>query len=106
MSRWDVEQFVWQRLSGRKWLVGRRVCDRLTRRAIRQWDQDVPRLNRIAAQVEAEAREDIQMGVIAAWLLSALIQELVHQLWVWFNQSHATRCLMYGFQRELCHDDC
>lgn len=106
MSRTALEDHVWRNLSARKWAVGRVMCNRLTRRAIRAWDRDVPRLMRISDQVEFEARQDIQMGVIASWLLAALINEIVRALWEWFNSTHANKCLMFGYQRELPNDDC
>jgi hypothetical protein len=46
------------------------------------------------------------MGVIASWILAALIQEIVHALWQWWNESHANRCLMFAYQRELPDDLC
>ena len=105
MSRADVEDYVWRRLSARRWIAGRAICNRLTRRAIREWDRGVPRLNDIGSRVEADARADIQMGVIASWLLAALINEIVHTLWQWWNSSHANRCMIYAYQRELPNDE-
>ena len=106
MSRADVEEYVWKRLSPRRWMAGRVICDRLTRRAIRAWDRDVPRLNAIGRAVEEGARQDVQMGIIASWILAALVNEIVHVIWQWFNSSHANRCLIYAYQRELPDDEC
>lgn len=106
MPRSTVEEYVWRRLSARKWGAGRRLCDRLTRRCIRAWQRDVPRPMAIERQVEAEARSDVQMGILASWLLSAVISEIVRALWQWWNESHANRCLMFAYQRELPDDLC
>jgi hypothetical protein len=106
MSRTSLEEHVWSSLSVRKHALGRRVCDRLTRRAIRAWDRDVPRIARIEDQLRFEARQDMQLGVIASWLLAAVITEIVKALLAWFRSSHANLCLMYGYQRELHDDDC
>ena len=106
MSRADIEDQVWRSLSARKWLVGRRACARLTRRTIRAWDRDVPRLMRIEDQVRWEAQRDMQLGVIATWLLSALVAEIVKLVWEWFKDSQANKVLLYAYQRELPDDDC
>lgn len=105
MSRADVEEFVWRNLSARRIVVGRAIADRLTRRAIRAWHHDVPRLPLIGSQVEAEARAEIEMGFLASLLLSAIVSEIVQALWHWFNQSNGNRCLLYGFQREMATDE-
>lgn len=105
MPRSDVESYVWRRLSARRWVVGKAICDRLTRRAIREWDRDVPRLTAIGERVEAGAKQDVQMGILASWLLAAIVNEIVHALWQWFNSSHANRCLMFAYQREMPDDE-
>lgn len=105
MSRADVEEFVWRSLSARRVVVGRAMADRLTRRAIRAWQRDIPRLPVIGLSVEAEARAEIQMGFLASLLLSAIVREIVQALWHWFNTSTANRCLMFAYQRELPTDE-
>lgn len=102
MSRAALEDHVWRQLSVRKHLVGRRLVDRLTRRAIRSWRRD----GISASDVSDEARADVQMGIIASWLLAAIVNEIVHALWAWWTQSHANQCLLFGFQRELHDGDC
>ena len=106
MPRKDLESHVWQRLSARKHFVGRRICDRLTRRTIRAWDHDVPRLTRIEDQVFSEARQEMGLGIIAAWLLSALLSEIVRLVWEWFTSSEANRGLLYVYQGEMATDEC
>ncbi len=106
MSRATLEDDVWRRLSARKWLVGRRACQRLTRRTLRAWDRDVPRLMRIEDQVRWEAERDMQLGIIATWLLSALVAEIVKLVWEWCKDSQANKVLLYAYQRELPDDDC
>ena len=107
MSRRDLEDHVWRQLSVRKHLVGRRLVDRLTRRAIRSWNREaVADWSGVASDVSTEAKADVQMGIIAAWLLSAIVNEIVHALWTWWTQSHANQCLLFGFQRELHDGDC
>lgn len=106
MSRSTLEDEVWRQLSARKWLVGRRACQRLTRRTLRAWDRDVPRLMRIEDQVWREAKDDMQLGIIATWLLSALVSEIVRLVWEWFKASHANKVMLYAYQRELPDDEC
>jgi hypothetical protein len=106
VSRSDIEDRVWGALSARKWLVGRRACNRLTRRTIRAWDRDVPRLSRIEDQVRWEATQDMQLGIIATWLLSALVAEVVQLVWEWFTSNHAAKVMLYAYQRELSDDEC
>ena len=68
MSRRDLEDHVWRQLSVRKHLVGRRLVDRLTRRAIRSWSRDaVADWSGVASDVSTEAKADVQMGIIAAY---------------------------------------
>jgi len=106
MSRTALEDHVWSSLSVRKHVLGRRVCNRLTRRAIRAWPRDVVRPPVVEDQLRWEATREMQLGVIASWLLAAVITEIVKALLAWFTSSHANLCLMYGYQRELHDDDC
>ena len=104
--RSDLEAYVYDNLPAGRFLVGRRVCDRLTRRAIRAWDHDVPRLMRIEDQVCKEARDEMGLGIVAGWLLSMLVSEIVRLLWEWFRSGNANRALMYAYQQEITNDEC
>lgn len=103
MSRRDVEEFVWRSLSARRWALGRPAVDRITRRVIRRWDRE-PRLEVIGAAVEDDTRREAGLGVVASWLLAALVSEIVRAVWAWWTQSHANHCLLFGFQREMPDD--
>lgn len=104
MSRADLEAYVWQRLSARRWAVGRAAVDRVTRRVLRRWERE-PNLKVIASSVEEQTRQDAQLGVIASWVLAALISEIVRAVWEWWRKSYANHCLIFGYQRELPDDD-
>lgn len=44
------------------------------------------------------------MGIVLSFILSALASEIVRLLAQWWRDSHANRCLLMGYQREL-HDE-
>jgi hypothetical protein len=100
MSRADLEQHVWENLGPRKFAAGRIRVSRITKRVIRRWNY-TPDADAIATNVELDERQDAQMGVILSFVLSALIAEIVRLIAAWWRGSHANRCLLMGYQREL-----
>lgn len=104
MSRREVEEYVWKSLSARRWAVGRAAVDRITRRTIRRWDRE-PRLDAIGQAVTDDTRREVGLGIIASWLLAALVSEIVRAVWAWWSASHANHCLLFGYQREMPDDD-
>ena len=100
MSRAALEQHVWDNLSPRKFAAGRGRVSRITKRVIRRWNY-TPDVDAISENVELDERHDAQMGVILSFVLSALIAEIVRLIAAWWRDSHANRCLLMGYQREL-----
>jgi hypothetical protein len=100
MSRTALEQHVWEHLGPRKFAAGRVRVSRITKRVIRRWNY-TPDSEAIAANVELDERHDTQMGVILSFVLSALIAEIVRLIAAWWRDSHANRCLLMAYQREL-----
>ena len=100
MSRAALEQHVWNNLGPRKFAAGRVRVSRITKRVIRRWNY-TPDSDAIAENVELDERQDAQMGVILSFVLSALIAEIVRLIASWWRESHANRCLLMGYQREL-----
>lgn len=100
MSRAALEQHVWNNLGPRKFAAGRVRVSRITKRVIRRWNY-TPDSDAIAENVELDERNDAQMGVILSFVLSALIAEIVRLIASWWRESHANRCLLMGYQREL-----
>jgi hypothetical protein len=64
------------------------------------WSSDVCSSD-LAKNVELDERHDTQMGVILSFVLSALIAEIVRLIAAWWRDSHANRCLLMAYQREL-----
>jgi hypothetical protein len=100
MSRAALERHVWEHLGPQKFAAGRVRVSRITKRVIRRWNY-TPDADAIAANVELDERHDTQMGVILSFVLSALIAEIVRLIAAWWRDSHANRCLLMGYQREL-----
>ena len=100
MSRAALERHVWEHLGPRKFAAGRVRVSRITKRVIRRWNY-TPDAEAIAQNVELDERQDAQMGVILSFVLSALIAEIVRLIAAWWRDSHANRCLLMGYQREL-----
>lgn len=103
MSRAALEQHVWKSLGPRKFAAGRVRVSRITKRVIRRWNY-TPDAEAIAENVELDERNDTQMGVILSFVVSALIAEIVRLIAAWWRESHANRCLLMGYQRELPDD--
>ena len=103
MSRTALERHVWESLGVRKFAAGRIRVSRITKRVIRRWNY-TPDAEAIAENVELDERQDAQMGVILSFVLSALIAEIVRLIFAWWRDSHANRCLLMGYQRELPDD--
>ena len=104
MSRAALERHVWENLGPRKFAAGRVRVSRITKRVIRRWKHNAD-AEAIAENVELDERHDAQMGVILSFVLSALIAEIVRLIAAWWRESHANRCLLMGYQRELPNDD-
>ena len=100
MSRAALEGHVWNNLGPRKFAAGRVRVSRITKRVISRWNY-TPDAQAIAENVELDERHDAQMGVILSFVLSALIAEIVRLIAAWWRDSHANRCLLMGYQREL-----
>lgn len=100
MSRTALEQHVWDKLSPRKFAAGRVRVSRITKRVIRRWNY-TPDAESIASNVDLDERHDTKMGILLSFVLSALVSEIVRLIVAWWRDSHANRCLLMAYQREL-----
>lgn len=86
----ECSDFVWQHLSLRKHVVGRRLVNRLASAAARRMSQFSSEQD-IASSVYAESKNDeCKMGLIATLILSALISEIVRLVIQWVKERAAT----------------
>jgi hypothetical protein len=102
----QLQAHVWQRLSLQKHAAGRRMVDRITRRAVRQWP--VPVLQQCdAAQADVvgtyftrtitrQTRQEYGMGIILSLILGALVQEIIKLLIAWWMDHPAEMVQIVG----------
>ena len=110
MSVEDLEAYVWSDLPAMKWLAGRRLVARLTRRCAKRFPSTVMAqasaegqgriMDEIHKSVERTERANYQMGVILTLILSALLSEIIKALFRWWLNSASNRTLLVGWQME------
>ena len=112
MSLEDLDAFVWSELSPRRFVAGRALVNRLTRRAIQKWPDAVMLdwasgdgqqvvMGELAKSIERSERQNYQMGVILTLILGVLIQEIVKALLKWWLKSASNRVILVGWQAEM-----
>lgn len=111
MSLEDLDAYVWQQLSPRRYAAGRQLVARLTRRVVRKWPHLVMSQTRpesygivtdeIARSIERSERQNYGMGIILTLVLSALLSEIVKAVLRWWLQSASNRALLLGWQTEM-----
>jgi hypothetical protein len=99
MTTDELTTYVWDRLPARRRLVGRRVVDRIVRRAVRTWPHGViEQCDRQQCDVlgkywirsiERGERHEVQ-GFLASIVLGAIIAKIVGLLidWWWARQEN------------------
>jgi len=112
MNLQQLTDHVWNRLTLQKHVAGRRLVDRITRRAIRQWPVAVlAQCDDAQAQVVGtyytrtitrQARQEYGIGIILSLVLGALVQEIVKLLIQWWMDHRGE---MRGMVRECGNDD-
>ena len=110
MSVEDLEAYVWSDLPAMKYLAGRRLVARLTRRCAKRFPSGVMAeaspngqamiMDEIHKSVERTERANYQMGVILTLMLSALLSEIIKALFRWWLNSASNRTLLVGWQME------
>lgn len=107
MTRDELEQYVWEQLSARKFLAGRKRINRLTHRTLRNWPVPVMRQcdeaesqvvgKYLARTIERQERAEVGMGFVAAVILSALIGEIIKILLrKWFESGEGRLAIVEG----------
>lgn len=112
MNLEQLQQHVWANLSVQKHVAGRRLIDRITKRAVRQWPVpvlmqcDAAQANVVATYytrtIARQARQEFGMGIILTLVLGALVQEIIKLLVQWWVDH---RNEMMAIVRECEHDD-
>lgn len=110
MSVTDLEEYVWSNMTAMRFLAGRRLVARLTRRCAKRLpcgvmaeanaDGQQQVMSDICRDVERIERANYQMGVILTLILSALLTEIVKAIFQWWRASASNRALLTGWQQE------
>lgn len=111
----DLESHVWDRLPTVQRMAGRRLANRIVRRAVSGWP--IPVLEQcdegetaVVAKyytrtVERSVRADMQMGFLTLLIFSALVQEIVKILVRWWMEKGENRTQMRLLVREARAND-
>lgn len=110
MSVEDLEAYVWSDLPAMKYLAGRRLVARLTRRCAKRFPGPViaeasPEgqarvMQEIHRAVERTERANYRMGIVLTLILSALLSEIIKAILAWWLKSASNRTLLLGWQQE------
>lgn len=110
MSVEDLEAYVWSDLPAMKFLAGRRLVARLTRRCAKRFPSGVMGeaspdgqaliMDEIQRAVERTERANYQMGIVLTLILSALLSEIIRAIFNWWLKSASNRALLVGWQQE------
>lgn len=111
MTLADINDTVYQQLpSVHRVLGGRRLINRIVRRAVAGWP--VPVLEQCDAretdvvgkyysrEIERAVKAEVQMGFLAMLIFSAMVQEIVRILVRWWLERHENRNQMRLLVRE------
>ena len=112
MNLEQLQDDVWSRMSVQKHVAGRRIVNRITKRAVRQFPAPVLQ-HCTAAEAQAvgvqytrtiarQARQEYGMGIVLMLVLGAIVQEVVKILIQWWMDN---RSEMLVVMRECGHDD-
>ena len=112
----ELQAHVWDRLPTlNRMAAGRRITDRIVRRAVATWP--VPVLEQcdaaesavvgkyMAKNLERQARQEFGMGIILTLVLGALVQEVVKILIRWWMERQENQASMRLLVREARHHD-
>jgi hypothetical protein len=114
MTLTDLETHVWDRLPTLQRVAGRRIANRVVRRAVAGWP--IPVLEQcddaeaaVVAKyytrtVERSVRADMQMGFFTLLIFSALVQEVVKILVRWWMEKSENRSQMRLISKEARND--
>ncbi len=114
MTLTDLETHVWDRLPTLQRIAGRRIANRVVRRAVSGWP--IPVLEQcddaeaaVVAKyytrtVERSVRADMQMGFFTLLIFSALVQEVVKILVRWWMEKSENRSQMRLIAKEARND--
>ena len=116
MSLDELQNHVWEQLpSIPRTLGGRRIVNRIVRRAVKGWPIVVLRqcdaaLTQVVAKhytktVERAVKHEYGMGIILTLVLSALVSEVVKVLVRWWLERQENRDAMRTLAREMLHHD-
>lgn len=111
MSLEDLDDYVWSQLSPRRYVAGRALVSRLTRRAVRKWphvtmsqtrpEQYAVVTDEITRSIERIERQNYQMGIVLSLILGVLLQEIIKAVLRWWLKSASNRISLVGWQTEM-----
>jgi len=107
----DLEAYVWADLPPMKYLAGRALVARLTRRLVQRWPSGVMLeasdegrgmvMGELVRSVERSERQNYRMGIVLTLILSALLSEVVKAILAWWLRSASNRTQLVGYQQEM-----
>lgn len=114
MSIEDLDAYVWSHLSPRRYIAGRALVSRLTRRVVRKFPHvtmsvarghEPERIAReIASSIDRSERQNYRMGLFLTLVLSSIVFEIVKAVFAWWSRSASHKAQLLGWQQELRHD--
>lgn len=114
MTLAEMQQHVWDHMPTLQRLAGRRLVDRVVRRAVSSWpvavlEQCDEAQGAVVGQhygrsTERAVRGEMQIGILAMFLLSAVVQVVVRMLIEWWFEHSEHRRAMRAMVREARDD--
>ena len=108
----QLQAHVWNRLGIQKHAAGRRIVDRITRRAVRQWPVpvllqcDAAQTNVVGTYytrtITRQSRQEFGIGIIRSLILGALVQEIIKLLVAWWIDNRSD---MVAIVSRCSHDN-
>jgi hypothetical protein len=108
----QLQAHVWEGLGIKKHAAGRRIVERITRRAVRQWPVpvllqcDAAQANVVGTYytrtITRQSRQEFGMGIILSLILGALVQEIIKLLVAWWIDNRSD---MVAIVSRCSHDN-
>ena len=112
----ELDTYVWERLPiVNRTVLGRRVCSRVVKRAVRSWP--VPVLEQcddaqarvvgkyMGRSLERQVRHEYGIGILGMLVLGAIVQEVMRVLVQWWLDRQDNRAAMRLLVARTAHDD-
>lgn len=111
-----MQGYVWDRLpTVSRTIMGRRLVGRIVKRSLANWPAPVLQqcdaaqtavvAKHYTKTIERQSRGEYGMGIIAMFILGALVQEIIKLLVAWWLDSQDNRTAMMTACEEARHHD-